>query len=153
MPPVWTADEKQWGRTKRGSQAQSANFLGSTSRISGPTAHPLPRGKENTPVHRSSSYVVSSPYLTASVTFTHSDDVFLTLERWSTTYEKRCRNLTQKVSRATDRHTQALGCWLPRVASREVPKLGQQVAVPVDAEETCVESEEEADDAGYRERD
>ncbi|KAJ7659487.1 hypothetical protein B0H17DRAFT_1145303 [Mycena rosella] len=109
MPPVRTANEKkQWGRTKRGSQAQSTNFLGSTSRISGPTARPLPRGKENTPVHRSSSHVVSSPYLTASVTFTHSDDAFLALERRSTTYEKRCRNLTRKVSRATDRHTQVL---------------------------------------------
>ena len=47
----------------------------------------------------------------------------------------------------------ALGRWLPRVASGEVPRLGRPVAVPVDAEEKRVESDEEEDDAGYGERD
>ena len=47
----------------------------------------------------------------------------------------------------------ALGRWLPRVTSGEVLKLGRQVTVPVDVEETCAEPEEEEDDAGYGERD
>ncbi|KAJ6609330.1 hypothetical protein B0H10DRAFT_1954662 [Mycena sp. CBHHK59/15] len=41
----------------------------------------------------------------------------------------------------------ALGCWLPRVKSREVPQLGHQVPEPLVSEEKIVELEEEEEDA------
>ncbi|KAJ6569910.1 hypothetical protein B0H10DRAFT_1964924 [Mycena sp. CBHHK59/15] len=41
----------------------------------------------------------------------------------------------------------ALGRWLPRVESGEVPQLGHQVPEPLELEEKIVEPEEEEDDA------
>ncbi|KAJ6614655.1 hypothetical protein B0H10DRAFT_1950479 [Mycena sp. CBHHK59/15] len=47
----------------------------------------------------------------------------------------------------------ALGCWLPRVESGEVPQLGHQVPEPLEPKEKIVELEEEKNDAGYEDQD
>ncbi|KAJ7753967.1 hypothetical protein DFH07DRAFT_773983 [Mycena maculata] len=103
MLAVRTAkDKKRWNPSKK----RLSNLSGYNRAVSDPTSCTRPHGKENTSTAPASSNVERSPLRPSSNSYIPSEDMFLALKLWSDNYERKCRNLTRKVSRATDRNTE-----------------------------------------------